>query len=258
MRLLTPKQTATLKQWFLPERPDPLIGSHVIHTGHGTCLVDRWPAPQVVLVETAGNYTLLGEAQALIPAEIQPHLRGFVETSTGFVPLLRAAFPDLKAWPRVIFAQPEVPNLVSAGNYSLRRLTSADTPLLQGLDPESAWISKTWGSARGLAASGFGWGAFVAGQLASVACTFFLGETYEEIGVVTEPGFRGLGLSTACTGALCHDIWARGHQPSWTTSPDNLGSLRVAEKLGFTIQRNDWLYVVGIEIPAPASRGGEL
>jgi RimJ/RimL family protein N-acetyltransferase len=252
MILLTPEQTATLKNWFLPERPGPLIGSHVIHTGNGVCFVDRWPAPQVVLVETAGNYTLLGQAQALIPVDIQPHIKGFVETSEAFVPLLKAAFPDVRAWPRVVFAQRDPAGLVTVNDDAVRRLGPSDTHLLQSLDPESAWISKTWGGPGGLARSGFGWGAFVAGQLASVACTFFLGETYEEIGVVTEPRFRGLGLSTACARALCHDIRARGHQPSWTTSPDNSASIRVAEKLGFIGQRNDWLYVVGIEIPKPA------
>lgn len=213
--------------------------------------MDRWPDPHIVLVETAGNYTLLGEAHALTPAEIHPHIKGFVETSAAFVPLLKAAFPDLKTWPRVIFARQTIPVPVSTAASLVHRLILSDIPLLRGLDPELSWISKTWGGPQGLAASGFGWGAFVAGQLASVACTFFLGTAYEEIGVVTEPEFRGLGLSTACAGALCHDIWARGHQPSWTTSPDNLASSRVAEKLGFTIHRNDWLYVVGIEIPEP-------
>ncbi len=95
------------------------------------------------------------------------------------------------------------------------------------------------------------WNWFLPERLASVACTFFLGETYEDIGVVTGPAFRGQGLSTACAGALCGDIWARGHQPTRTNSPDNLASVRVAEKLGFVVQRHDLLYVVGIPIPAP-------
>lgn len=249
---LTPKQTATLKPWFIPEGPGPLIGSHVIQTGHGTCRVDRWPEPRVVLVETAGNYALLGDAQALTPADLQPHIEGFVETSEAFAPLLRAAFPDVKTWPRVAFVQPDPPAPVAAGDVVLRRLKPSDTPHLERFDPDSDWISNTWGGPATLAGSGFGWGAFVAGRLASIACTFFLGETYEDIGVVTEPDFRGLGLSVACAGALCHDIRARGHQPSWTTSPDNTASLRVAEKLGFVVQRHHQLYVVGIPIPESA------
>lgn len=253
MITLTPEQTASLKTWFQPERPGPLIGSHVINTSQGTCLVDRWPRPQAVLVQTAGNYTLLGDAQVLTPTDLQPHIKGFVETSQTFVPLLKAAFPNLTVWPRLIFTQQDdPPPLVTDGDYSIRRLNSADAPHLRGLRSESTWISKTWGEPDNLTASGFGWGVFVADQLASVSCTFFLGETYEEIGVVTEPPFRGMGLSPACTLALCNDIQARGHRPSWTTSPDNAASIRVAEKLGFAIQRHDQLYVVDIEIP-PAS-----
>jgi predicted GNAT family acetyltransferase len=79
-----------------------------------------------------------------------------------------------------------------------------------------------------------------------------MGERYEDLGVVTEPEFRGRGLSVACAGALCEDIQSRGHWPSWTTSPDNTASIRVAEKLGFSLQRRDILYAIGVPIPEPA------
>jgi hypothetical protein len=252
MKLLTPEQTVMLKKWFLPDQPGPLVGLHVIHTGNGACFVDSWPAPQAVLVETAGNYTLLGAPQALTPTDIQPHIKGFVETAVAFLPLLEAAFPDVRTWQRVIFKRQDTPCQAASGDDPVRRLESSDTYHLWGLSPESSWICKMWGGPNGLASSGFGWGAFVRGQLASVACTSFLGETYEDIGVVTESGFRGLGLGTACAKGLCGDIQSRGHQPSWTTSPDNLASVRVAEKLGFVVQRHDQLYVVGVPIPEPA------
>ena len=116
------------------------------------------------------------------------------------------------------------------------------------------WIYKTWVTPANLAISGYAWGAFAGDRLISVACTFFLADEYEEIGVVTEPEFRGLGLNAACTGSLCADIQRRGHIPSWTTSPDNNPSKRVAEKVGFTFVRNDVLYVVGIDVPEPAQR----
>jgi hypothetical protein len=41
-----------------------------------------------------------------------------VETAEAFVPLLKAAFPDLKTWQRVVFAQQDFPRLVAAGDYS--------------------------------------------------------------------------------------------------------------------------------------------
>lgn len=257
MQLLNPEQRATLQPWFLPERPGPLIGSHIIQTGNGACFVDRWPDPQAVLVETAGNSTLLGAAHALTPAAIAPHIRGFVEASADFAPLLTAAFGQVGVWQRVIATRQAAPDPAVAsapGAASVRRLQPADAYHLWGLGPDVAWISKTWGGPHGLAASGCAWAAFVDGQLASVACTFFLGTTYEEIGVVTVPPLRGLGLSTACANALCRDISARGHQPCWTTSPDNIASRRVAERLGFAPHRYDKLLVVGSAIPEPATR----
>ena len=61
------RQTATLRERFLPERPGPLVGMHVIQTGHGRCLADRWPDPRAVLADAAQNYTLLGDPYALAP-----------------------------------------------------------------------------------------------------------------------------------------------------------------------------------------------
>jgi GNAT superfamily N-acetyltransferase len=225
----------------------------VLNTRQGTFFVDRWPDAQTVVVQNADNYTLRGAAHALTPADVQPHIKGFVEASAEFVPLLQTVSPEFHVWPRIMFAQQAMPDLKLPIAYEIRRLVAVDAPHLQQLSSDSIWISKTWGGPVELAASGYGWGAFVAGQLAAVACTFFLGDTYEDIGVVTEPQFRGLGLSTACALALCHDIYTRGHQPGWTTSPDNTASVRVAEKLGFTVYRQDFLYVIGIPIPQPAA-----
>ena len=250
MLLLTPAQTAALQDWFLPERVGPLVGPHVLATGHGRCWVDRRPAPRAVLVEAAGNYSLLGDPSALAPADIRPHIKGFVDAPEAFAPLLRAACPDLLVWPRVIFAPLAADIALPDVAPGVRRLAVDDIAALEGLDADSAWIGKTWGGAQGLATSGYAWGAFVDGELAAVACTFFLGRSYEDIGVVTVPKFQRRGLSTACTAALCRDIRARGHQPIWATSPDNTASLRVAEKLGLRVDRQDVSYVIGIDIPA--------
>lgn len=93
---LAPKHISALKNWFVPDRIGSLVGSHVIQTRNGRCVVNHWPFPQVVLVEIAGNYMLLGEPSAVAPADLVLHIRGFVETSEAFVPLLRRAFPDLQ------------------------------------------------------------------------------------------------------------------------------------------------------------------
>jgi RimJ/RimL family protein N-acetyltransferase len=251
---ITPAQMTALRDWFLADRPGPQIGLHVIHTGNGACFVDRWPDPQAVLIDTAGNYLLAGHPDALDPADLEHRISGFVEAPDAFAPLLREAFPSLKVWERVVLELRGSPHFSMPSGYVVRRLGLADIHHLWGLGPELAWIGKTWGGPSGLASSGHLWGALAQNRLISVACTFFVGDKYEDIGVATQPEFRGLGLSAACAGALCEDIRSRGRRPSWTTSPDNTASVRVAEKLGFSVQRKDRLYVIGRAIPEPPRR----
>lgn len=248
MTPLTLEQLATQKLRFLPDRPGPLIGLHVIHTGHGRGWADRWPKPRALLVETGYNYSLAGDPAALTPADLKPLISGFVEAPEPFVPLLQETFPATYEWARIIFELPAQPNFSWPADFPIRRLHAADTVQFGGLSEETDWISNTWGGPAGLAASGQGWGAFAGTQLVSVACPFFVGEGFEDIGIVTEAEYRGLGLSQACAGAVCQDIIRRGRRPSWTTSLDNTGSQRVAEKLGFTFDRHDRLFLVGIEI----------
>jgi RimJ/RimL family protein N-acetyltransferase len=246
---ITVEQLATLRSWFVPDRPGPLVGLHVIQTGNGTCLADRWPDPRALLVESAGNYTLTGDPRVLQPADLRGRVAGFLEAPARFLPLLQAAFPGLLVWDRVVLALEAPPRPPARTDRHVRRLAAGDADLLGRLGEEAAWIGRTWGGPAGLAAGGTGWGAFAGGRLVSVACSFFVGERHEDVGVATEPGFRGQGLSTACAGAVCDDIFRRGRTPSWTTSPDNAASLRVAAKLGFALQRRDRLYVIEAPIP---------
>lgn len=51
-------------------------------------------------------------------------------------------------------------------------------------------------------------------------------------------------------GAGIADIRARGHVPGWSTSPDNAGSLAVADRLGFRQIGTGVLYAFRVPIPA--------
>jgi ribosomal protein S18 acetylase RimI-like enzyme len=251
---LTPDQVPAIRDRFVPDQPGPLVGLHLLQTGNGTCFVDTWPNPRAVLVDCARNYSLTGDPEALQPNDLKDRVSGFLDTSERFLPLLRAAFPDMIVWDRVIFALETPPRYTLPPGHPVRRLTPADTDHLHYLSEEVIWVGKTWGGPSALAASGTAWGAFAEGRLVSVACTFFVGDRYEDIGIATEPEFRGLGLGGACAGAVCTAIQARGRRPSWSTSTDNAASIRVAEKLGFELQRRDHLYVIGIPVPEPSHR----
>jgi RimJ/RimL family protein N-acetyltransferase len=245
------EQLASIRHWFLPERPGPTIAQHIIATGNGRCLADRWPRPRAVVVCSGGNYTLAGDPDALSPEDVRREVLGFVDAPASFVALLRAAADEVHDWPRMIFTL-EGPFDAAGRACVVRALGAEDAEALAGLGPETSWISNTWGGPQGLAASGMGRGAFCDDRLVSVACPFFVGEQHEDLGVVTEPGFRGLGLSPACAAAVCRDVRRRGRVPTWTTSPDNAASLAVAAKLGARLQRRDRLLVVGMAPPVPA------
>jgi GNAT superfamily N-acetyltransferase len=238
-----------LGAWFAPERPGPMMFEHVARTGNGRVLLDRWPAPRVVLVALpGGNYALRGEPSAFEPAGFDDVV-GLVEAPPQWRPALRVLDPATGEWPRVVAALPDdVP--VPAPAAQVRLLGATDTAALDALTPESAWIHETWGGAAGLAAAGVARAVLVDGRAVSVAVPFYVGGAHEDIGVVTEAGYRGRGLSRACAAALLGDIRGRGRRPSWTTSPDNAASLAVAARLGFVHHRDDVLHAVRVPVPS--------
>lgn len=236
---------AAVAEWF-PEEPGPIVHAHIATTGVGRCRVDRWPNPRTVIAELPDNVLCRGE-----PLPV-PDLAGFVQAPPDWLPALRQVDPNTAVWPRVIFEladEVEIPQ----PRHAVRRLGPDDTAALERLDTSISWIWKSWGGPAGLAASETAWAAIEDGRIVSVACPFFIGARYEDIGVVTDPRYRRRGFSTSCAAAVVRDIRARGRRPTWTTSPDNAGSLAVATKLGFRRVRDDVLYAVRITIPANAS-----
>jgi GNAT superfamily N-acetyltransferase len=226
---------------FAPERPGPLIQQHVAASGVGRCLADRGVDPRTALAELpGGNVACRGEPAAV------PGLRGLVEAPPQWRPALESVAP-VAVWERIIAVLPD--DARPGPRHAVRRLASTDVAGLAALDPSIAWISETWGGHAGLAASGAAWVAVADGRPVAVATAFFVGTQHEDIGVVTEPGYRGRGLSTSCAAAVIADVRARGRRPTWTTSPENTGSRAVAARLGFVHARADVLYAVGVPIP---------
>ena len=245
-----------LRKWLDADQPRLLVAGHVLTTGNGACLVDRWPGPRLALAVSGSNYALVGDERAADADALRPHITGSVEATAAFARVLHEVDPCLHEWRRINHLQPAMPAQAAISDADVRRLSAADAGHLQALSPLSSWISDTWGGPSGLAASGMAFGAFVERRLASVACPFFITERFEDLGVVTEPEFRGRGLSPACAAAVCADVRKRGRQPSWTTLPDNSQSLRVAEKLGFVEHHREVLWVIRHEVPKPADLPG--
>jgi RimJ/RimL family protein N-acetyltransferase len=78
-------------------------------------------------------------------------------------------------------------------------------------------------------------GHFIDGQLVGVASVLEFKHDIDDIGVLTDPAFRGRGIAPALTARLRNQIVARGHVAQYSTMESNLGSVRIAEKTGFSL-----------------------
>jgi GNAT superfamily N-acetyltransferase len=238
----TVEDPRTVAELFRPERPGPLMHAHLVATGVGTCRADA--AGRAAHVELpGGNHALRGDPGAVGPADLEG-LRGLVEAPPEWLPVLRGVDAGVAPWARIVAVLPSGAPVPSSGDAVV-----PDAAALRALHPECGWIHDTWGGADALAAAGVARAVVVEGRAVAVAAPFFVGEEHEDVGVVTDPAFRGRGLSTACAAALVGDIRGRGRVPTWTTSPPNAASRAVAARLGFRPEREDVLHAVGVPVP---------
>ncbi|WP_053801987.1 GNAT family N-acetyltransferase [Streptomyces rimosus] len=232
-------QAVAVCHWFSggPPGTAALAEHTLLLEGAGLWWADRPVAPRAVAVVCAGHVLLRGEPTALAPLGLAPFAGHYVQAPARFLPLLGHAFDQLVPWERMGYVhrvpvpRPHVPRGVT-----VRRLTPEDAPALAALGPEAAWSHAGWGGPAGLAASGHGWAAFTKGRVLAMACTYFRGRTHEEVACLTVPEHRRQRLALACVTALCQDIAARGHTPSWTCSRDNRPSRLLAWTAGFRLE----------------------
>ncbi len=77
-------------------------------------------------------------------------------------------------------------------------------------------------------------GAVVGGNIVAIAHTYAETKLHADIGVSTLEAWRGKGFATAAASLVAQEIQAKGKVPAWSCGEDNIASLRVAQKLGFT------------------------
>ncbi|MGD8240814.1 MAG: GNAT family N-acetyltransferase, partial [Armatimonadota bacterium] len=124
-------------------------------------------------------------------------------------------------------------DISAPSGVDLRRLTTADLPLLDSAHGELHWLYETWGDWERLLDEGILVGAIVDGDLASAGVTFARAAELDDIGVATVSTYQRCGFSTACAALLVREILAEGRRPVWTVFVENTPSLRISEKLGF-------------------------
>ncbi|MFX1577902.1 MAG: GNAT family N-acetyltransferase [Promethearchaeota archaeon] len=110
-------------------------------------------------------------------------------------------------------------------------LTSPDVSIP---DHIRSWIASNWGSQDAFLKRGFGFATMHQQKLVSWSLTDCVSGNRAEIGIRTQPEHRQQGLATSTAAATVNYALQHGFQHiGWHTSQDNIGSIRVAEKVGF-------------------------
>ncbi|WP_420078753.1 GNAT family N-acetyltransferase [Streptomyces sp. JL4002] len=242
-----------LSRWFPAGTPGSgALTEHVLTTEAGRWWVDRVIQPRAIAVECGDHVLLRGDPQALAPGDLAVFADHHVEAPDRFLPLIGAAFQRVVPWQRVVYVQrSSAPASRPPRGVTVRRLGARDARALTTLPPAMGWIHRTWGGPEALARSGHAWAALRGDRIVAVACTYFLGTVYEDIACVTVPDPRLQYLALDCVNALCSDIAAREHTPSWTCSTSNRPGRLLAWTAGFRPEREYTHYALG----APSATG---
>jgi GNAT superfamily N-acetyltransferase len=98
-----------------------------------------------------------------------------------------------------------------------------------------AEIQWMWPSEERFYQQGFGWAAAVESQVVCWCTAEYRSAERCGIGITTVPAFERQGIATASAGQFVREALQRGLAPYWECRADNIGSKRVAEKLGFVL-----------------------
>jgi RimJ/RimL family protein N-acetyltransferase len=124
-----------------------------------------------------------------------------------------------------------LPTRTDAG-WAVRPATEADFTWKGSTVP-----GRFWTDAAAFLARGGGWVVEVDGAPAAISFGAFCVDDEVEIGIETHPAFRRRGLASVAASAMIEDLLAGGLTPVWSCREDNVGSLRLAQVLGFAVSR---------------------
>ena len=171
------------------------------------------------------------DAFAALYATIPPDVTQFTVHRAETLPLLEAAFA-LAPVPQDALCYLVARSVAVPPSPLVRPLTEADAALI-------AASATPWGDEGFTDALENGYRVFGVEQggrlVARAMAAYNTGFTEEVAAVWTAHRWRGRGLATAVVATVAADILARVPLATYAVRPDNLASLRVAAKAGFTL-----------------------
>lgn len=103
-----------------------------------------------------------------------------------------------------------------------------------------------WESADDFFERGAGFSLFDDNQLACTAYSAFVINEFLELGIETVPDFRGKGYAQHTCAALINYCIENGYKPVWACRLENIGSYKLAQKIGFVPTAEIPYYKLGI------------
>jgi RimJ/RimL family protein N-acetyltransferase len=101
---------------------------------------------------------------------------------------------------------------------------------LELIREEIAWM---WPSEMRFLSHGFGVAALAGDDIICWCTAEYLSARQCGVGITTDPAYEGQGVATATAARFVEECARRGILPRWECARDNVGSRRVAEKVGF-------------------------
>ena len=152
---------------------------------------------------------------------------------------MEALFQDipLRELPSQLYTLTSAPHVPAVEGIQLlpidrMLLSNAALANAEHIRAEIQWM---WPSEDRFYANGFGWAAATESQLICWCTAEYLSAARCGIGIATVQALERRGIATAVASQFVREALRRGLTPYWECRADNIGSVRVAEKLGFTL-----------------------
>lgn len=105
---------------------------------------------------------------------------------------------------------------------------------LENRDHLAGWVNSFWRSPQDFVEKGFGFCLLREGAVASWCLSVYVHDPDYELGLAAHPDHRRRGYATLVAAASVGYCQARSCTPHWHCWDDNLPSIAIAEKVGFT------------------------
>lgn len=166
-----------------------------------------------------------------------------IPANEGWSDLIRAVFDQRQLFHEIQHVYTlrditRVPELLSHGRATIVRL--GEEALHPGRYENVEFLKKQilqfWSSLDAFLTHGFGYVAEAGGVAASICYSSFVDGVVHAVGIETEPLYRRQGLGAGVASAFISECTARGLRPHWDCSPENIGSVRIAESAGLVLE----------------------